>query len=75
MEAQKGALGLQLAIFGPGNTSTAHDFSSLNDLEAFRVEYEQNLISQGFLVSAIVERRGRKDRRQTSRETPSDRRR
>ena len=75
MEAQKGPLGLQLAIFGPGNTSNAHDFSNLNDLEVFRIGQEENLISQGFVVSAIVERRGGGERRQPGRASSSDRRR
>jgi hypothetical protein len=66
--------GLELRVFGPGNLRRAQEFSDAMSLVQYQVQYERQLLSNGYTVLSLSERRSGYDRRQTQR-TSEDRRR
>jgi hypothetical protein len=66
--------GLELKVFGPGNVRRAQSFPDAMSLVQYQVQYEQQLLSNGYAVLSLSERRSGYDRRQRSR-TTEDRRR
>lgn len=66
--------GLELKVFGPGNLRRAQAFSDAMSLVEYQVRYEQQLLSSGYRVLPLSERRSGYDRRQHTR-TTQDRRR
>jgi hypothetical protein len=65
--------GLDLRVFGPGALRREYAFADAHALVAYQVEYERQLISNGYLVCARFERRDGHERRRQSRQT-ADRR-
>jgi hypothetical protein len=66
--------GLELREFGPGSVRRAQEFSDAMSLVQYQVQYERQLLSNGYTRLALSERRSGYDRRQTQR-TSEDRRR
>jgi hypothetical protein len=66
--------GLELKVFGPGTERRAQAFPDAMSLVEYQVHYEQQLLSTGYTVLPLSERRCGYDRRQRSR-TSEDRRR
>jgi len=65
--------GLDLQVFGPGALRRAYAFPDAHALVEYQVEYERQLISNGYQVCAQSERRDGQERRRVSRQT-TDRR-
>jgi hypothetical protein len=66
--------GLELKVFGPGTVRRAQAFSDAMSLVQYQVQYERQLLSNGYRVLQLSERRSGYDRRQ-QRRTTEDRRR
>ncbi len=66
--------GLELKVFGPGTLRRAHAFPNALTLVEYQVQFEQQLLSNGYRVLTHSERRGGYDRRRQPR-TSEDRRR
>ena len=66
--------GLELRVLGPGNVRRAQSFPDAMSLVQYQVHYEQQLLTNGYTVLPLSERRSGYDRRQQSR-TTKDRRR
>jgi hypothetical protein len=66
--------GLELKVFGPGDLRRAQAFPDALSLVQYQVQYEQQLLTNGYRVLPLSERRSGYDRRQHSR-TTEDRRR
>jgi hypothetical protein len=66
--------GLELKVFGPGTLRRAHAFADALSLVQYQVQFEQQLLSNGYAVLPLSERRSGYDRRQRPR-TTEDRRR
>jgi hypothetical protein len=66
--------GLELKVFGPGDLRRAQAFPDALSLVQYQVQYERQLLSNGYRLLALSERRSGYDRRQTQR-TSEDRRR
>jgi hypothetical protein len=66
--------GLELKVFGPGTLRGAHEFASALSLVEYQVQFERQLLSNGYAVLPLSERRTGYDRRQRPR-TSEDRRR
>jgi hypothetical protein len=66
--------GLELKVFGPGNMRRAQAFHDALSLVQYQVHYERQLLSNGYTVLTLSERRSGYDRRQQVR-TTEDRRR
>jgi hypothetical protein len=66
--------GLELKVFGPGNERRAQAFPDAMTLVEYQVQYERQLLSTGYSVLPLSERRSGYDRRQETR-TTQDRRR
>jgi len=66
--------GLELKVFGPGDVRRAQAFPDAMTLVEYQVQYEQQLLSTGYSVLPLSERRSGSDRRQETR-TTEDRRR
>ena len=66
--------GLELRVFGPGNVRREQAFPDALSLVQYQVQYEQQLLLNGYSVLPQSERRCGYDRRQRSR-TTEDRRR
>ena len=66
--------GLELRVFGPGNERRAQAFPDAMSLVQYQVQYEWQLLSNGYTLLPLSERRGGSDRRQQAR-TTEDRRR
>ena len=58
MELVTTAAGVRLTIDGPGAARAAHDFPPGTSVDAFRQDYENKLIADGFKLQAVAERRG-----------------
>ena len=69
-----GGRGLELKVFGPGDLRRAQAFPDAMSLVQYQVQYEQQLLSNGYRVLTLSERRSGYDRRQRAR-TTEDRRR
>jgi hypothetical protein len=65
--------GLDLRVFGPGALRRAYAFPDALSLVAYQVEYERQLVTNGYRISAQAERRHGHDRRRSPRAT-TDRR-
>ena len=65
--------GLELKVFGPGTLRRAHAFPDALSLVEYQVQFERQLLSNGYTVLPLSERRGGYDRRQQPR-TSQDRR-
>ena len=65
--------GLDLQVFGPGALRREYAFADAHALVEYQVEYERQLISNGYQVCARSERRDGPERRRQSRPT-ADRR-
>lgn len=65
--------GLDLRVFGPGALRREYAFADAHALVAYQVEYERQLISNGYQVCSRSERRDGHERRRQSRQT-ADRR-
>ena len=66
--------GLELKVFGPGDMRRAQAFPDAMSLVQYQVQYERQLLSNGYTVLTLSERRSGYDRRQRTR-TTEDRRR
>jgi hypothetical protein len=66
--------GLELKVFGPGHERRARAFPDAMSLVQYQVQYEQHLLSNGYTLLPLNERRSGNDRRQQAR-TTEDRRR
>lgn len=66
--------GLELKVFGPGTLRREHAFADALSLVEYQVQFERQLLSNGYTVLAVSERRHGYDRRQRPR-TTEDRRR
>jgi hypothetical protein len=66
--------GLELKVFGPGNVRREQAFPDAMSLVQYQVQYEWQLLSNGYSVLPLSERRCGYDRRQQTR-TTEDRRR
>jgi hypothetical protein len=66
--------GLELMVFGPGNERRAQAFPDAMSLVQYQVQYEWQLLSNGYTLLPLSERRSGSDRRQQAR-TTEDRRR
>jgi hypothetical protein len=66
--------GLELRVYGPGDLRRAQAFTDAMSLVQYQVQYEQQLLSNGYTVLPLSERRSGYDRRQRTR-TTGDRRR
>jgi len=66
--------GLELKVFGPGNARRTQAFPDVLSLVDYQVQYEQQLLANGYTVLPLGERRSGYDRRQQGR-TTQDRRR
>ena len=66
--------GLELKVFGPGTVRRAQAFPDAMSLVQYQVQYEQQLLTNGFTVMQLNERRSGYERRQ-QRRTTEDRRR
>jgi hypothetical protein len=66
--------GLELTVFGPGSLRRVQDFPDALSLVQYQVQYERQLLSNGYTLLALSERRCGYDRRQRTR-TSEDRRR
>ena len=66
--------GLELRVFGPGDVRQAQAFPDAMSLVQYQVQYEQQLLTNGYTVLQLSERRSGYDRRQ-QRRTTEDRRR
>jgi hypothetical protein len=66
--------GLELKVFGPGPARRAHAFASALSLVEYQVQFEQQLLTNGYTVLPLSERRTGHDRRRQPR-TTQDRRR
>lgn len=65
--------GLDLRVMGPGALRRAYAFADAPALVKYQVEYERQLISNGFQLCSVSERREGHDRRRQPR-TTTDRR-
>jgi hypothetical protein len=66
--------GLELRVFGPGILRRAQSFPDALSLVEYQVQFERQLLSNGYTVLPLSERRAGYDRRQRPR-TSEDRRR
>jgi hypothetical protein len=66
--------GLELKVFGPGTLRREHAFPDALSLVGYQVQFERQLLSNGYAVLSLSERRSGYDRRRRSR-TTEDRRR
>ena len=66
--------GLELRVFGPGDLRRAQAFPDAMSLVEYQVQYEQQLLSNGYTVLPLSERRSGYDRRQRTRPTEDRRR-
>lgn len=66
--------GLELKVFGPGTLRRDHAFPDALSLVEYQVQFERQLLSNGYRVLPLSERRAGYDRRQRQR-TSQDRRR
>jgi hypothetical protein len=66
--------GLELRVFGPGTLRREHLFPDALALVEYQVQFERQLLSNGYTLLTISERRGGYDRRRRPR-TSEDRRR
>jgi len=66
--------GLELRVFGPGDVRQAQAFPDAMSLVQYQVQYEQQLLTNGYTVMQLNERRSGYERRQ-QRRTTEDRRR
>ena len=66
--------GLELTVFGPGTIRRTQAFPNALSLVEYQVQFERQLLSNGYALLTISERRGGYDRRQRPR-TTEDRRR
>jgi hypothetical protein len=66
--------GLELKVFGPGNVRRAQAFPDALSLVQYQVQYERQLLSNGYTLLTLSERRSGYDRRQTTRATEDRRR-
>lgn len=74
-EVQSGPEGAVLFVSGPDTDAARHDFTDIASLEVFREGLQEDLVSRGFRLQAVTERRGEPDRRQAPRSGLTDRRR
>jgi hypothetical protein len=47
----------ELVVEGPGSAGRSYDFPSPGEAEAFRADYERQLVSEGYRLQARSERR------------------
>jgi hypothetical protein len=66
--------GLELKVFGPGLLRREHTFPDALSLVEYQVQFERQLLSNGYSLLTISERRAGYDRRREPR-TSEDRRR
>jgi hypothetical protein len=66
--------GLELKVFGPGNVRRAQAFPDAMSLVQYQVQYERQLLSNGYTVLHLSERRSGYDRRQQRRPSEDRRR-
>jgi len=59
--------GLQLLVYGPGNTEVTHEFQDAISCAAHASQLERRLISEGFTLEQFTDRRDGSDRRSTAR--------
>jgi hypothetical protein len=67
--------GLELKVFGPGALRRDYAFGDAMSLVEYQVQYERQLLLNGYTVIAHSERRAGYDRRRRSRTTDDRRRR
>ncbi len=63
-----------MSVFGPGSMRRAQDFPDALSLVEYQVQYERQLLSNGYTLLALSERRSGYDRRQTQRSSEDRRR-
>jgi hypothetical protein len=65
--------GLELKVFGPGTLRREHAFADALSLVEYQVQFERQLLSNGYALLPLSERRAGYDRRRRPR-TSEDRR-
>ena len=66
--------GLELKVFGPGLLRREHSFPDALSLVEYQVQFERQLLSNGYAVLPLSERRHGYDRRRRPRSTEDRRR-
>ena len=58
IEVRSSPAGVQLLIEGPGAATSVHDFPPGTSVERFREDYERKLLTDGYRLQVVAERRG-----------------
>ena len=66
LELSHSSGGVQLTVDGPGAATATYDFPVGTSVDAFRQDYEQKLLADGFKLQAVAERRADADSRQVT---------
>jgi hypothetical protein len=66
--------GLELRVFGPGTLRREHSFPNALSLVEYQVQFERQLLSNGYELMPLSERRAGFDRRRRPRSTEDRRR-
>ena len=66
--------GLELKVFGPGALRRSYAFADAMSLVEYQVQYERQLLSNGYGVLPLSERRAGYDRRRRARDAEDRRR-
>ena len=66
--------GLELRVFGPGTMRREHSFPNALSLVEYQVQFERQLLSNGYALLPLSERRAGYDRRRRPRSTEDRRR-
>jgi hypothetical protein len=66
--------GLELRVFGPGTLRREHSFPNALSLVDYQVQFERQLLSNGYALLPLSERRAGYDRRRRPRSTQDRRR-
>lgn len=66
--------GLELRVFGPGTLRREHSFPNALSLVDYQVQFERQLLSNGYALLPLSERRAGYDRRRRPRSTEDRRR-
>jgi hypothetical protein len=57
LHIEPGPSGVRIVVSGPGSETAHFDFADMDNLERFRQLLERDLITRGFQIQAVAERR------------------
>jgi hypothetical protein len=66
--------GLELKVFGPGSLRRTHAFADALSLVEYQVQFERQLLSNGYALLPLSDRRSGHDRRRRPRSSEDRRR-